>query len=884
MQSTGGVGDPVRAQSPAAADRDGVISHWSRALPRPPENVIRRDRLHAVIDKNRALTVVQGPAGFGKTTLVAEWANARDEHSDVTVWMDATHSDPRTFWSDVATAFAESGILLESSADSPYLAILASVHARSSELTLVIDRFDTVADRQIQDSLHELIMRRRWLRVITCVRRGDIFTSVLWSDLSVSTIRAHDLAFTADETAQLTRELGVELDNDDIRSLHNAGQGWPEPTRALALELGRPAQRVTDIETAAGRVAREYLQRRLLPEFENDEQLDFILATAVPESVTEEIAAMLTGDAQSGRHLRHLETEGVLTANRDDDEIVYRWPSAARAALCEEFSRRKPQRATELNSRLAAWYFTRQSFVSAIKHAMVANDVELAVQIIERGWPELLKLHVPELDAALTAIPLELIAAYPQAAAIRDIRLHLAAQGDDFLLSLPDPLPNDPQHLESLARSDRSLQAMNTATAMMIALRVRGRVAKAAHYGNMVEQIGRVGRFHQPDTMASFVPNAFLQLGITRGFADDLPGAIQILRVAYELAPSSESEHVLVDSAGKLALFSALRGNTAQTMFWLDRHDRPYRKSDWMARWVSLGGAIARTLAAIEGLDQAAATDAIPHMKLASREEQNWSPFVTFAGSRHALHWGDRLGALALLREERAHHRAWLRKGSTMRPLLDAAEAELLIALGLANQAEHLLTNAPRHSALDAPRARFALLTGQPERALRRATAGLARAGAHPSQAELLLISASAENRMGNTTAARESFRGAFDNARATGSLRSLSTMPSDERSALAAGVSGISELLRQIETTPNPFPSELRLIELTEREQLILERIAKGMSVQAVAEDLFVSRNTVKTQMRSLYQKLDVSSRDEAVARAHEYGLFGAPAHRDDD
>jgi LuxR family maltose regulon positive regulatory protein len=821
---------------------------------------------------------VQGPSGFGKTTLVADWANARDEHSGVTVWMDATHSKPRTFWSDVATAFAESDLVLDSSEASPYLAVLAAVHMRPSELTLVIDRFDTVADADIQDSLHELIARRRRLRVITCVRRGDIFKSVLWSDLSVSAIRAHDLAFTPDETAQLTRELGVELDDDDIRSLQDAGQGWPEPTKALALELGRSAGRATDIEAVAGRVAREYLQRRLLPELVNDGQLNFILATAVPDSVTEEIARVLTGNKQAGQRLRHLEAEGVLTANRDGDEIVYRWPSAARTALREELSRREPKRLEALNSRLAEWYFGRRFFVSAIKHAMAASDLKLAVQIVEDGWPELLKMHVPELDAALSAIPLELIAGYPQAAAVRDIRLHLAAQEDDFLLSLPDPLPKEPRELEALARSDRSLTIMNTATAMMIALRVRGRVAQAARYGNIVEQIGRIGRFHRPDIVASFVPNTFLQVGIVRGFADDLPGAIQILRVAYELAPNSESEHVAVDSAGKLALFSALRGDIEQTTFWLDRHDRPYRKSDWMARWVTLGGAIASTLAAIEQLDRVGATEAIAQVQLAAREEQNWSPFIAYAHARYALHWGDRFGALALVREEKVHRRAWLRTGSTMRPLLDAAEADLLIALGLANQADHLMAHAANHSALDAARARFALLTGQPGQALRTATAGLARAGAHPSQAELLLISASAENRLGNTAAARGSLRHAFDSARATGSLRSLSTMPHEERSALAAGASGTSDVLHQIETTPNPFPPELRLIELTERERLILERIAKGMSVQAVAEDLFVSRNTVKTQVRGLYQKLDVSSRDEAVARAHEYALFGAP------
>jgi LuxR family maltose regulon positive regulatory protein len=71
-------------------------------------------------------------------------------------------------------------------------------------------------------------------------------------------------------------------------------------------------------------------------------------------------------------------------------------------------------------------------------------------------------------------------------------------------------------------------------------------------------------------------------------------------------------------------------------------------------------------------------------------------------------------------------------------------------------------------------------------------------------------------------------------------------------------------------------YPGRLAIVDLTERERLILDRIGLGMNMRQMADDLFVSYNTVKTQMRSLYQKLGARSREQALVRAHEHGLLG--------
>jgi LuxR family maltose regulon positive regulatory protein len=78
-----------------------------------------------------------------------------------------------------------------------------------------------------------------------------------------------------------------------------------------------------------------------------------------------------------------------------------------------------------------------------------------------------------------------------------------------------------------------------------------------------------------------------------------------------------------------------------------------------------------------------------------------------------------------------------------------------------------------------------------------------------------------------------------------------------------------------RLRAAPDVYPARLALAELTRREQLVLTRLADGSTVQNIAAALFVSPNTVKTHLRSIYQKLNVDSRHGAIVRAREWGLL---------
>jgi LuxR family maltose regulon positive regulatory protein len=235
------------------------------------------------------------------------------------------------------------------------------------------------------------------------------------------------------------------------------------------------------------------------------------------------------------------------------------------------------------------------------------------------------------------------------------------------------------------------------------------------------------------------------------------------------------------------------------------------------------------------------------------------------------------------LEQFRAAHPAWQGDGSTARPLLTSIEVELLVAANRGNQARTTLTAAGQdHPLLRGAAARLALVGGNPKAALDLATdTASARPAGRRLQIEMLVVRAVAQHRLGNTPAAAKTLGRALNAAATTGALRPFSTVPRAELVEIAEQLPAASvELLDapSLSSGTDFFPGHIGLIDLTDRERLVLEKLAQGLPLRNIAKNLYVSVNTVKTQCRSLYQKLEATSRRQAVARARESGLLGDP------
>jgi len=469
-----------------AASASATISAQLSVLPRLPQPVLERSRLHDMLDSGVPLVVVHAPIGFGKTTLVACWAGAAGDRAGTIVWLNAYRArDADSFWSGAVGAFAASGIILPDGRTA-FSRLTAGLLRRRTPVVLVIDDFDATADPDLENDLLALVKHHRSLRVIVCMRGSHSFSGR--ADLETVVITARDLALTKKETRLLLRASGARSDARFAALVHESTLGWPEPTHALALGLDEHAD-TEQLTKTAYQVSRDYLHRRMLPCFEGADWLDFAFASAVPEHISAALAEHLSPGMGSAERLRRMEVEGLLHGEDDGGTHCYRWPQAARTALLEEFARQDATRLASLRNRLAAWHLDHGAAVQALRNAAAAENWQLLTHIVETHWSPILHAADPDLDDALAGIPHAVLVSSPITVALRDIRLHVTASQDDLLLSLPNTLPTEAAELIELGRSGRARSAFGTAEMMMIALRLRGRMRAAIAFARATEVI-----------------------------------------------------------------------------------------------------------------------------------------------------------------------------------------------------------------------------------------------------------------------------------------------------------------------------------------------------------------------------------------------------------
>ena len=261
--------------------------------------------------------------------------------------------------------------------------------------------------------------------------------------------------------------------------------------------------------------------------------------------------------------------------------------------------------------------------------------------------------------------------------------------------------------------------------------------------------------------------------------------------------------------------------------------------------------------------------------------DEYW-PFFVEAHTEFVLTWGDGAAIAAQLSAVRSRtNTAGLRSdgNGVADPVLAAAEANLLIALGRGTEARAVLAAPVRQSAyLDEAKARLALLIGDNERAVVLARTAVDRPSASPKQRlELSLTIALALQRQGQLDQASDALRRAVHQSTLLNVVAPFARVSRAELLMIAARVPQALALLgeERIMRGGRADAPAVTVVTLSRREQLVLTELALGQSAQRIAESLRVSINTVRSQRRTLYQKLGVNSRGQALGTAADLGLL---------
>jgi DNA-binding CsgD family transcriptional regulator len=418
--------------------------------------------------------------------------------------------------------------------------------------------------------------------------------------------------------------------------------------------------------------------------------------------------------------------------------------------------------------------------------------------------------------------------------------------------------------------------------AAVISERIRGELGEAERIGAWTDAQVTLKREHPAPPWAAVHPAARPGwLSAERGFTAMLAGshdqATQLFSRAFAEAGEPPHAHYAgANAAANLALLAAYRGHLDLARTWLEALDRLGPLPDWIEHQTTLGAEIARALIAIDESDPSTAALLLDRIGPATQPIELW-PFVALAGAYYEAHFGDPHKGLRVLDTARQQHGALNPDTATMTgELVLRAEAKLLLRTGAGTRALHL---AERHAGVESL-ALFAawahLLAGEDNEAMQ-LSAEMLQYGDLPINDQMghHLVQATAHLRAEHRERAGASFLAATrlrSTPRHVSPFLSLRDRDLDELARLAEVPNPLRDsAVASQRNTPPPAP----LVHLTPREREVLHALSARQTAEQAAAQFGVSVTTVRTQIRKIYQKLNVSHRTEAIAKAQDLGLI---------
>jgi len=370
-----------------------------------------------------------------------------------------------------------------------------------------------------------------------------------------------------------------------------------------------------------------------------------------------------------------------------------------------------------------------------------------------------------------------------------------------------------------------------------------------------------------------------VQRGITAMLSGAGDAAVTLFNRAYDEAGDRPPAHYArLCAASNLALLSAYRGHhdLAREHLGSIAQEPPF--PDWIAGVHTAGEPLARAQLAIQEGDPTTALAVLDDLPRRSPPRGDLWAFHAFTVASYHAHYGDPLRGLREVDEMRLLHGMVDRDaGAYAGRLVLRAEAKLLLRAGRAARVLQLAhDHDPDVEWLATHHAWAHLTVGENQEALGLASAALHRSQLSPVDAlELHVVMAVAHLRAGREDKARTWFQRALRLRATPRHVAPFLAMRPQEREALTRLAGAPSILPGGTVTAGRNAPGVTLAARLSPRERAVLQALSEGCTAQDAAERFSVSVNTVRTQIRTIYRKLGVSRRHEALAAAQELGLI---------
>jgi len=860
------------------------------SIPPLRPNVVSRSRLIEQLSKglHRKLALVSAPAGFGKTTLVSEWALGCQQP---TAWLslDAGDNDPIRFLMYLVAALQTLGAtigegalkVLQSPQPPPTDAILTTLlndmTSIKDHFVLVFDDYHVIDAKPVEHALAYLLDHQPPHMHLIIATREDppLPLARLRVGDQLTEVRITDLRFTNSETADfLTQAMGLTLSAADVTHLSKRTEGWIAGLQLAAISLQGQKDVAGFIASFTGshHFVLDYLVAEVLGQQDAHIQT-FLLRTSILERLCGPLCdAVLLDSTASGRTtLEYLERANLFTIPLDNERCWYRYHHLFADLLRQRLQQSSANQVSELHIRASIWYEGQGLLLEAFHHAAAANDVARAERLIEgKGIPRHFRGAVTTLLNWLESLPATVLNARPSLWVRYASLLVVSGQ----TTGVEEKLQAAEIALQGTEQIDRTRDLIGQIAAIRATLALTRYQIEP-----MLTQSRRALEYLLPGNLSSRVTAYW-----TQGFAHTWLGDRAAARQSYSaaLSLSQTSGEIFTTILATISLGNIQEGDNqlslaAQTY----RHviqlagDQPLQ----ILCEAQLG--LARILYEWNDLDEAARHG---QQSLHLAQQYDRGIIDRFINSevflaRLKLARGEVTGAAALLAQasqtaRRHNFVGRIPEVAATQVLAFLRQGRLAAAAQLAQAHPLPLSQARVHLAQGETAAALAVLTPWREH--------VEAKGWEDERLKVMLLQAVALQAHGEKDQAVRLLYDALALAEPAGFIRLfVDEGPPIVQLLSAATDSGkmpdyIEKLLAACETSElQSADRSILLAPLSRRELEILRLIAQGLSNQEMSERLFLALDTVKGHNRKIFSKLQVQRRTEAVARARELGLL---------